>query len=570
MSTDRSRLSPATILALRAQAQADLRAGRLRNAEHALQLVLRDLPYDEESLYLLGLVALQAGNGSVAADLLLPLAAKQTGSAAVQYNAALALVMRERFGEAARFFRRALDLDPGLAPAWHNLGNVLKTFGEVDQAYECFERAVALSPEDSVRQSHQLICSHYCRNLSHDQIYELHLRWAKTNAAQWYPRAKRIIHDPDPERLLRVGLVSPSFNKAVVGHFLHGVLPGLRFHRIKLFAYSAAAHEDEITSRLRESIDEWRNISQDDDDTAASRIVSDRIDLLVDLAGHVPGNRLLVFARKPAPVQVTWLDYFDTTGLATIDYLITDTRTTPAQTGQRFSERLIYLPESRLCWTPPEFAPDVAVPPSLHKGIVTFGSFNRAEKLHPDLLVLWAEILRRVPGSRLLLKNVAFAMPEIRRHFGERFSVLGVSPERIVWRGASDHEQLLAEYADIDIALDTSPYNGGATTCDALWMGVPVIALREERMIGRQSAAILDCIGLGELVAGTPSDYVNFAVELANDPARLKAVRTGLRPAMAGSPLCDPPRFARDLAEALRGVWRNRCQEVLSTEEQVR
>jgi len=554
-------LAPTTILALRAQAQADLSAGRLRQAEQALQLILRDAPNDIAAGYALGLVALQAGNAGAAATLLIGAAAQQPGNPEVQYNAAVALVMLQRFAEAERYLRRALELNPQLGPAWNNLGNILKAFGEVDEAYACFERAAALSPGDAVRQSHQLICAHYSRRITHAQMFQLHLRWAEIYASAFYPRFARPMRDPDPERALNLGLVSPSFDGKIVGQFLRGVLPALRETGLRLHAYSATTETDSVTLALRENVHAWRDISRMDDDAASRLIESDQIDILVDLAGHAPGNRLLLFARKPAPIQIAWLDYFDTTGLATMDYLVTDRRTTPEDSPQQFSESLLRLPESRLCWTPPDFVPAVTLPPCQRNGYVTFGSFNRADKLNPELLVSWAEILRRVPGARLLLKGVAFAMPEVRAHFGERFAALGVSLERIEWRGPSNHEQLLAEYADVDLALDTSPYNGGATTCDALWMGVPVIARREERMISRQSAAMLDCVGLGDLVADSPDQYVALAAKLAGDPERLASLRAGLRPAMARSALCDASRFARDFATALREVWRSRCQE---------
>ncbi len=558
-----SALVPATILALRAQAQADLSAGRLRRAEQALQVILRDLPNDTEARDMLGLVALQAGNANAAAPLLVAAAARQSESALAQYNAAVVFVVLQRFGEAERYLRRALDLDPGLGPAWNNLGNVLKAFGEVDEAYACFERAVELSPGDAVRQSHHLICAHYCRNISHEQIFKRHLRWAESYASQYYPRSTKAIRNPDPNRVINVGLVSPSFNGKIVGHFLRGVLPALRGSGLRIFVYSATAVPDAVTAALRQSVDSWRDITNLDDAAALRLIESDHIDCLIDLAGHAPGNRLLLFARKPAPIQITWLDYFDTTGVATIDYLITDPRTTPPRSPQRFSESLLYLPETRLCWTPPDFAPEVAVSPYQNNGYVTFGSFNRADKLNPELLALWAEILRQVSDARLVLKGVAFVMPEVRAHLGERFVALGVSLERIEWRGPSSHEQLLADYAGIDLALDTSPYNGGATTCDALWMGVPVVAWREERMISRQSAAMLDCIGFGELVADSSDQYVKLAVNLASDPAHLAALRAGLRPAMARSALCDAQRFARDFAAVLREVWRKHCQQGL-------
>lgn len=553
-------LSGTTALALRAQALACLKAGRLHAAEKALQVVLASAPGDSEARYLLGVVALQAGNGEAAVALLLPEAKRRGENAEAQYNAATALVLVNRFAEAEQLFRRALDLNPELAPAWNNLGNILKAFGEVDAATLCYERAMALGPEDPVRQSHHLICAHYSSAFSHQQLFSLHRQWAERHAARYYPASRRRPVNPDPDRPLAVGFLSPSFNGQIVGHFLRGVLPELPRHGLRLLGYSATREVDAMTAELRDSFDSWREVAELDDDALARTIEADAVDILVDLAGHAPGHRLLVFARRPAPVQITWLDYFDTTGLATMDYLVTDPRTTPPSSPQLFSERLLYLPETRLCWAPPEFAPPVAPAPCAARGHVTFGSFNRADKLNPEILACWAEILSRVPRSRLVMKGRAFGMAEVRRHFAEQFARLGVSSERIDWLGPSTHAALLADYAAVDIALDTTPYNGGATTCDALWMGVPVVALRGERMIARQSAAMLDCLGQGSLAADSMPMYADMAVALAKDQARLATMRGQLRPMMAASALCDGPRFARDLAAALRSAWRECCE----------
>ncbi len=557
------RLSPTTAHALRAQAAAQIGAGRFLEAERALRIVLAQYPGDAQALHLLGVLALQAGNAEAALAVLLPEARRQAANASVQYNAALALLRANRFSEAESLLRRALELDPELGPAWNNLGNILKAFGEIDPATHCFGKAMTLGPEDAVSQSHALVCAHYSETFTHGQLFEMHRRWAALFAAPHYPASAPLPARPDPDRALTVGFVSPSFNGRIVGQFLRGVLPHLAAHDLRLIAYSATTVGDAVTAELRGSFSLWRDIATSDDEQVARAIRADGVDILIDLAGHTPGNRLLVFARRPAAIQATWLDYFDTTGVLAIDYLITDPGTTPRETAQRFSETPLYLPQTRLCWAPPQFAPSVAPAPFRLRGEVTFGSFNRSDKLSPALLALWGEILRRLPASRLLLKCQAFGVGDVRRHFQERFAALGVSSERIELRGPSSHAQLLAEYGEVDVALDTHPYNGGATTCDALWMGVPVIALRGERMIARQSAAMMDCLGLDELVAGTPQQYVERAVALASDPSRLDAIRASLRSTMAASALTDGPRFASELAKALRQVWRERCKQMV-------
>lgn len=283
------------------------------------------------------------------------------------------------------------------------------------------------------------------------------------------------------------------------------------------------------------------------------------MDILVDLDGHSPTGRPRLFARKPAPVQVEWLDYFDTSGLATMDYILTDPYTTPADSPQRFSETPYRLPHTRFCYTPPEYVPPVAGPPCLTGRPFTFGSFNRQDKLNPTLLARWAEILLAAPGSRLLLKNRALEAAAVRASVLESFGKAGIGPDRLLLRGPSPHADMLAEYAEVDVALDTFPYNGGLTSCECLWMGVPIVALEAERMIGRQTAAMLRLLGLDDWVADSPADYVRLAVAKSREPAALAPLRAGLRERMAASPLCDAGRFAVDLETAYRTMWRRHC-----------
>jgi len=284
--------------------------------------------------------------------------------------------------------------------------------------------------------------------------------------------------------------------------------------------------------------------------------------VLVDLDGHTPDARLLVFARKPAPVQVTWLGYWNTTGLATMDYVVTDPRTTPEGSPQRFIERLLHLPESRFCYAPVAYAPDVAPLPCRERGVFTFGSFNRYDKLAPQVIDCWARILDGTEGSRLVIKSSAIDIPHARETLARRFAERGIDPARVELRGRSPHAAMLAEYADVDLALDTFPYNGGLTTCEALWMGVPMVAIEEERMISRQTAAMLRVVGLEGFVARTHAEYVELARGWADRRDELVAIRASLRGRMRACALCDGPRFARDLEDAFGRVWRGYCAGV--------
>jgi predicted O-linked N-acetylglucosamine transferase (SPINDLY family) len=266
-----------------------------------------------------------------------------------------------------------------------------------------------------------------------------------------------------------------------------------------------------------------------------------------------------VFARKPAPIAITWLGYWNTTGMSTVDYILTDPWTTPVGSPQQFTEEPLPLPDGRLLYAPVSYAPDVSSLPSAGSAIFTFGSFNRFDKLGPELIDCWAEILHRLPESRLIIKNSAIAFPHARDELSRWFTARGIALERIELRTKSPHEVMLAEYNDIDLGLDTFPYNGGLTTCEALWMGVPIVAIEEERMISRQTSSMLRQIGCEDFIAQTHDEYVMLAVRWAKERARLAAVRAALREQMRESSLCDGVRFTRNLEAALRAVWRHYC-----------
>ena len=359
--------------------------------------------------------------------------------------------------------------------------------------------------------------------------------------------------------MLRVGYVSGNFDGRVLGHFLRNVFPHHDRAQVTTYAYSCGRHADAMTDELRAALDHWRDIRAMDDDAAAAAIANDAIDVLVDLDGHTPDARLLIFARKPAPVQFTWLGYWNTTGLATMDCIVTDPHTTPDGSPQRFVERPLRLPASRLCYASVAYAPDVAPLPCRERGVFTFGSFNRYDKLAPAVIECWAEILDGTEGSRLVIKSSAIDIPHARETLAQRFAACGIDPARVELRGRSPHAAMLAEYADVDLALDTFPYNGGLTTCEALWMGVPMVAIEEERMISRQTAAMLHVVGLEGFVARTRGEYVELARGWPARRDELAAIRASLRSRMRACALCDGPRFARDLEDALRRAWRAWC-----------
>jgi predicted O-linked N-acetylglucosamine transferase (SPINDLY family) len=551
-----------SVAVLLAQARQLQDQGRLEDAERAIQLALQRAPGDADAWQALGDLAERVGDFETARACYARLVELHPGHAPGFFRLGNAQARLFAFAQAREAYRRAIALGPELPGVWGNLGNVEKYLGNFAEAIACYLRDIELEtdPAERVRRhSYLLISLHYDERLSHDQLFEAHKAWADRYARPFYPTVAAWSNVRDPERPLRLGYVSGSFNGLIVGHLIESVLAHHDRERFRLTLYSSTARQDAKTARLRELADAWVEIGGLDDDAAAARIRDDAIDILVDLDGHSPTGRPLLFARKPAPVQVEWLDYFDTSGLETIDFILTDPYTTPVDSPQRFSETPWRLPHTRFCYTPPDYAPPVAEPPCLAGRPFTFGSFNRQDKLNPALLGTWAEILGAVPGARLLLKNRGLDVAAVRASVLETFGKAGIGPDRLVLRGASPHAGMLAEYGEVDVALDTFPYNGGLTSCECLWMGVPIVALEAERMIGRQSAAMLRLLGLDDWVAGSPADYVRLAVEKSRLPAALAPLRGALRDRMAASPLCDAGRFARDLEGAFRTLWRNHC-----------
>ncbi|MGI9342155.1 MAG: hypothetical protein ACR2QV_04855 [Gammaproteobacteria bacterium] len=357
--------------------------------------------------------------------------------------------------------------------------------------------------------------------------------------------------------------MSPDFTSHSVSHFTRKLIAVHDRSRVEVCCYFAKAKRDEITDEIEARADRWRVIVGMTDDEVVAQIRDDRIDILIDLAGHTAQNRLLVFARRAAPVQVSWLGYPNTTGLSAMDYRVTDAIADPPGADDRwYSERLVRLPDGFLCYQSDQPEPAVAAAPCVERGHVTFGSFNNLPKLTADVVQTWSRILKAIPGSRLLLKSSALADERARSRIIDEFGAQGIPAARLELLGLiPGRQQHLAAYAGIDVALDTYPYNGTTTTCEALWMGVPVVALRGNRHSGRVGASILHHAGLPELVADTEDDYVEIAISLARDPQRIVGMRERLRPMMRDSCLMDTPRFARSLETAYRDVWAAWCED---------
>jgi protein O-GlcNAc transferase len=476
-------------------------------------------------------------------------------------NLGIVLYEQGRLDEAAACYGKALGLKPDDEDVHNNLGNVFKEQGKPTDAEACYRKALALKPDYAEARSNLLFCLNYHPAISKEQLFEEHLAWDARHGRQGKGKLKLSRNDPSPNRPLRIGYVSADLGRHPVGYFLSSVLPAHDRRSFKVFCYSGRVKEDDLTLHLRTNSDAWRPTRGLDDDALAEIIRADAIDILVDLSGHTAGNRLTMFAQKPAPVQMSWLGYWATTGMAAIDYVITDMITVPPGEERFFAEKVLRLPESRFCYTPPLNAPPVAPPPFVRKGYVTFGCFNNLAKITPQVVELWADLLREVTAARLILKWKSFEDAATKDRYLEMFAGNGIGADRVELRGWSPHGAMLAEYGDIDIALDPFPFSGGLTSCEALWMGVPVITLSGTLPVSRQTAGFLTNLGLGGLVAGDAAQYLDIAAGLAREPARLAELRLGMRPRMAASPLCDGSRFARSLEAAYREAWQRWCRE---------
>ncbi|HYD32411.1 MAG TPA: TIGR03032 family protein, partial [Azospirillaceae bacterium] len=409
------------------------------------------------------------------------------------HRGALAAFREGRLGMAEAAVRRTLAVDPWDAAAWNTLGAVLGASGEAEESVEAFRQAVARGrPANPAAHSNLLFALHSVPGFSPEERFHAIRLWARYMEPPHLPSVKRLPRQDGP---LRVGYVG-AFHMASTRRFALDVLRRHDRAQVTPLCYANTPDLATLGPALEGSFDAVRPIHHLDDAAAAALIRSDGVDVLVDLSGHSHWHRLGVFARRAAPVQVTWVESFFSTGLDAMDYLITDIGHSPEGTAQRFTERLLRLPRPRLCYSPPGSAPAVATAPMLKRGHVTFGCFNHVSKLNRAVLALWASILKEVPTARLLLKWSSFADATVAARLRSRFADLGVDPERIELRGFSEHALMLGEYGDVDVALDPFPYNGGLTTCEALWMGVPVVALRGDDIIGRQSATMLEAIGL--------------------------------------------------------------------------
>ena len=450
--------------------------------------------------------------------------------------------------------RAAVAADPRNGGAHYNLGLALHAVGEIEDAHTALTNALAIQPDTRTWRSAFVFVLCHHPDIDGAVLLAEHRRWHALHARDLAPKSPRTALAPQAGAKLRIGYVSADFRSHSLAYFIEPIWAHHDRGRFELFCYSNTRRTDDVTARLRSHTDHWRDITALSDEAAAALVSEDQIDILVDLSGHTADSRMLVFARQPAPLQLTYVGYPNTTGLAAMDYRISDVRMDPPGVSDAmYTESLLRMPHSLWCYRPPAGMPAVGPLPALQRGVTTFGSLHNFSKLNHKVLDVWARMLARNSTSELLIAGVPAG--ETAARLRARFATHGIDPARLQLIGKVDFDEYLKLYQRIDIGLDAFPYAGGTTTCESLWMGVPIITLAGNHGVSRAGVSLLTAVGLQELIADDSGRYIEIAVDLANSPHRLAEMRAGLRERLQRSPLMDEAGFTRDFEAALTGAF---------------
>jgi predicted O-linked N-acetylglucosamine transferase (SPINDLY family) len=475
-------------------------------------------------------------------------------------NLSIALRNLGRLDDAAASCQRAIELKPDHAEAHNNLGNAMRDLGQLDGAIASYRRALEIKPGFMVAHSNLLFCLNYHPDLPAESIFAEYRRWQELQARVLLD-TRPSSNDRDAERRLRIGYVSPDLRRHPVRHFVEPLLAQHDKTQFEVFAYAEVAREDDDSARLKTYVDHWRNTVGISDHDLAETMRNDRIDVLIDLAGHTANNRLAALARKPAPILVSWLGYGYTTGLDAFDYFLADPEFAPPGCESLFAEKLVRLPVMT-AYRPAEGMGEPGPLPAARGAGVSFGTLSRSVRINHHVVRTWAQILKRLPDSRLIINSKDFSSSEMQTSMLERFAEHGIAAEQLEIGFESPAWNVLGK---IDIGLDCFPHNSGTTLIESLYMGVPYVTLRERPSVGRLGAAMLRGAGHPEWIAGSEQDYVSHALALAGDLKSLSNLRTGLRQQIEASPLMNEARFARSVETAYRNMWRRWCSGQAAT-----
>ncbi|MHC4877325.1 MAG: O-linked N-acetylglucosamine transferase, SPINDLY family protein [Planctomycetota bacterium] len=456
-----------------------------------------------------------------------------------------------RFSDSVTLCEKLIETEPS-ARHWARLGNARKMLGDITQSVAAYERAAELAPDDAATHSELIFARQYDPSIDDDALFVEHRQWAARFQPATVPDARPMTRNANEP--LRIGFVSPDLGNHPVGIFLAPVLERLDRNRFTPCCYSDRTGQDEFNQRLRASAGFWRDTKPLSHDQLAEVIRADEVDIAFDLAGHTDDNRMPVFARRIAPIQISWAGYVGSTGLGAMDYLLCDRFHVPEELESLHCEQPLRMPHAYIPYEPPSYAPQPGPPPCLSTGHVTFGCLNNPCKVNDETIRLFASVMQQLPGSRLIFKYKGFDDSGISHRFAAKFAEHGIAADRLDFRGGTTHVDHLQTFCEVDISLDPTPYSGGLTTCESLWMGVPVVTWPRGRFASRHTLSHSSNAGFTDGVATSFDDFVNVTVGLASDVDRLSDIRTSLRPMMAASPLCDLESFATAFQELLDSV----------------
>lgn len=536
----------------------------LAGAADSFRQALRLVSNHPRALSALAMISFRLGKYELAISQYENLLVLQPQDAEAHNNLGVAFQYRFEYEKSLASCRRAIAIAPDYADAHFNAGNALTSLGKVEEALLAYDRAVQLSPELFASNTALLFTQNYHPTRSAAEIFSAYQRWNGQYAAHLASAKPLFSNEPDRRRRLRVGYVSADFNQHAVACFALPLLEAHDSEQVEVFCYYNNHRQDQVTERFKTLAKHWRPCAQLNDEQLADCIRADRIDVLVDLSGHTAGNRLLVFARKPAPVQVSWMGFGYTTGLSAMNYFIGDQAFTPPGVEDLFSETVYRLPHAFVSYQPPPVAPLPGVSPAAERGYVTFACLSRAERINSRVIAAWAAILQRLPQAHLRLDSRSFSSSHLCQEVRDKFTAYGVALERLELGMTTPVWEV---YRQVDVVLDCFPHNSGTTTCEALWMGIPVITLAERPSVGRIGAAYLTAVGKTEWIADDVDGYIELAVQVGSDLPALVRHRSELRQQMSASPLLDHSGFARDMEIAYRDMWCRWCDsaEVVAT-----
>ncbi|MGO2149283.1 O-linked N-acetylglucosamine transferase, SPINDLY family protein [Halomonas sp.] len=569
-------------------------AGLRQEALEALDKALMLTPNDAEALAVKGRITHQLGDPEQGLALLKEAVKRQPGFAKAQhyigyiyytqarYDDALTyadeacrlapndvdmlntlgnvLMQKFEYSRAQKTLEKAAQLAPNNYLSWNNLGNVYNAVGDLDKGLDAYQQAHRINPQAPGPFSNIITTCHYHPHKTAEEITGLCKQWDNKFSVQ--TTIKSYDNLVDPQKQLRIGLISDGFRGHPVGRMITSALENVSKAQIALYLYSTNNAIDGITQRLQAASEKWMSIQPLNDEQVAEQVASDKIDILIDLAGHNAGNRVLAVSRRPAPLQVKWVGgLINTTGLSAIDYLISDSVETPEGVDEEYVEKLIRLPNDYICYVPPGgYEPEVGPLPARQNGYLTLGCFNNATKLNDVVLEQWAKLMDALPNSKLMLKSMQYKSEERCQKIRETMALHGIESSRLIIEGPSSHAELLDAYNKIDISLDPWPYSGGLTTCESFLMGVPVVTLPGPTFAGRHSATHLVNAGMPELVVTCWEEYKARVIDLASDLDSLAAIRQHLRQILLASPVCNAPLFAGHFTDAMRAIWQRHCE----------